>query len=69
MAATFVFVDIWILILKRTVKQMDIYPIKKDSHILTNLRFGEILNKLHSRDDNTKMMTRSEDNVNIEENQ
>ena len=30
MVSTFVSVDIWILIFNKAVKQMDIYPIKKD---------------------------------------
>lgn len=39
---------------------------------MINLRLGEILNKLHYRYDNTKMMKRNqqiEDKMNIEENQ
>lgn len=46
--------------------------LKKTSRNLINLRLGKILNKLHYRDDNTKMMKRNqeiEDNGNIEENQ
>lgn len=46
--------------------------LKKTSRNLINLRLGKILNKLHYRDDNTKMMKRNQeigDNGNIEENQ
>lgn len=72
MVSTFVSVDIWILILNKMSNKWTSTQLKKTSRNLINLRLGKILNKLHYRDDNAKMMKRNqeiEDNGNIEENQ
>lgn len=60
MVSAFVSVDIWILIFNEAVKQMDIYPIKNDISQFDKSVVQRNSNKVHYRDENTKMIKRNQ---------
>lgn len=60
MVSAFVSVDIWILIFNEAVKQMDIYLIKNDISQFDKSVVQRNSNKVHYRDENTKMIKRNQ---------
>lgn len=60
MVSAFVSVDIWILIFNEAVKQTHIYPIKNDISQFDKSVVQRNSNKLHYRDENTKMIKRNQ---------